>query len=602
MAAASAMQEPAKQPCLPSGADRLQLSASAASLLAAAAVDLAAGQAGRPVVTSISAVLIVTTFTLRPVRLHPLAPLDMRTVPLLVAALLLLLGTPPKLLLAAMQGTPELRPICVLCVFFGMAYLCISLDKTGLLSRVAHRAAEKAKTPRQVFLAVCCLTAVLTVVTSNDIVVLTLTPLIIDVCQIQGFDPWPMLFVQFITANVWSIVLVVGNPTNVIVAEAASMRFGQYAAQLAPAGLLAGFAAVLAVSFRFWRSLSWPIIEKADQTRPERQASDSVNEKRCHAEDDSESTGMSVQTCAERKTSGKSHDTGHDEEIDSESTQTCSGQNTLGNGDDETRDPETVLESIRVEPSEKSPDIGSESACVDHSKTSVKSVMTDEKAPILACRAVICSTRLALVLIFAALDGLHGVPLWISATIAWLASVFLDLCQDCLRTDGSKDRAWQALRDLPWQVVPFVVCLFFIVEVLDSAGIVAVCADALATVLGQSDAAAIFGVGVLSMFGCQILNNQPMTVLFTRILIHPNFAKVGLDRQAAALRALIVASNLGANVTTVGALAGPMWVSLVRQRGLAITGARFSGIMLAVTPVVATVAFGSLWIIPRLVL
>jgi arsenical pump membrane protein len=42
-------------------------------------------------------------------------------------------------------------------------------------------------------------------------------------------DPYPFLVAQFFVANIWSMMLFIGNPTNVIVAEAYSIGFLEYA-------------------------------------------------------------------------------------------------------------------------------------------------------------------------------------------------------------------------------------------------------------------------------------------------------------------------------------------------------------------------------------
>ena len=48
--------------------------------------------------------------------------------------------------------------------------------------------------------------------------------------------------------------------------------------------------------------------------------------------------------------------------------------------------------------------------------------------------------------------------------------------------------------------------------------------------------------------------SQPMTIAFTRILLHPTFAVgVGPDVQRASTFAVILGSNLGANFTLIGA-------------------------------------------------
>ena len=65
-------------------------------------------------------------------------------------------------------------------------------------------------------------------VSSNDIVILTLTPIVAVFTKATGSDPTPFLFAQFFAANIWSVSLIIGNPTNVIVAEGFKIEFLDY--------------------------------------------------------------------------------------------------------------------------------------------------------------------------------------------------------------------------------------------------------------------------------------------------------------------------------------------------------------------------------------
>jgi Na+/H+ antiporter NhaD/arsenite permease-like protein len=67
----------------------------------------------------------------------------------------------------------------------------------------------------------------------------------------------------------------------------------------------------------------------------------------------------------------------------------------------------------------------------------------------------------------------------------------------------------------------------------------------------------------LSIIACNLINNQPMTIAFTRILLHPEFAgAVSPPILKGASFAVILGSNLGANFTLIGT---PQWVCLSLQ-------------------------------------
>jgi len=72
------------------------------------------------------------------------------------------------------------------------------------------------------------LSSFLTILSSNDIVILTLTPIICYFAKYIKTDPIPFLFPEFFAANVWSMLFYIGNPTNLIVAQAYDMGFFDY--------------------------------------------------------------------------------------------------------------------------------------------------------------------------------------------------------------------------------------------------------------------------------------------------------------------------------------------------------------------------------------
>jgi len=208
-------------------------------------------------------------------------------------------------------------------------------------------------------------------------------------------------------------------------------------------------------------------------------------------------------------------------------------------------------------------------------------------------RAGVCAFRLMLVLVFATLDSIISVPLWKSVGVMCALSLATDLLMDLARVDGVRSSCWSTLEKMPWAVAPYLLSLFCMVEVLDSAGVVSVMARVASAAIGSSRAGASFGIGMTSIIACQFLNNQPMTILFTKVLIHSNF-NVGQDVDNIAQRALIVGSNLGANVTLIGALAGPLWVGLLEQNNIPINQVAFMRAMARITPAVSFAALTTL--------
>jgi len=72
------------------------------------------------------------------------------------------------------------------------------------------------------------LSSLITLFTSNDIVILTLTPIIFYFGKHAKVKMMPYLIAEFFAANIWSMFLYIGNPTNIIVAMASGLNFYEY--------------------------------------------------------------------------------------------------------------------------------------------------------------------------------------------------------------------------------------------------------------------------------------------------------------------------------------------------------------------------------------
>jgi arsenical pump membrane protein len=68
-----------------------------------------------------------------------------------------------------------------------------------------------------------------------------------------------------------------------------------------------------------------------------------------------------------------------------------------------------------------------------------------------------------------------------------------------------------------------------------------------------------------------ILDNQPMTILMTKILLKSKLSEVvGREGELLVSFGLIFGSNVTGNLTIVGALAGVMWNTVLTSKGVNI--------------------------------
>jgi Na+/H+ antiporter NhaD/arsenite permease-like protein len=176
---------------------------------------------------------------------------------------------------------------------------------------------------------------------------------------------------------------------------------------------------------------------------------------------------------------------------------------------------------------------------------------------------------------------------WITLAAA-LAMVAKDARMDLQRR--APGNLPNVLSRVPWRVLPFVLGMFVLVEQLDQAGWLGLVASGLGAMVATLPLPlAIVAMVTISAAACNLMNNQPMTIFFTRSLQSPAFAANPVTT-GALMFALVLGSNFGANFTLIGALAGIMWVSILRVKGVIITHGQFARAGFKAMPLVVLAA------------
>ena len=177
------------------------------------------------------------------------------------AIILLATGLAPiKEVWSELTSNTTINPIKIIILFFSMTCLSIFLDEVGLFKFLANFAAKKAKNNQfALFTIFYLLTATLTIFTSNDIVILTFTPFICFFCKNSKINPIPYLVAEFSAANTWSLMLIIGNPTNIYLATSANIGFFDYFKVMALPTLCAGLVEYGVLLLVFFRKLKTPL-------------------------------------------------------------------------------------------------------------------------------------------------------------------------------------------------------------------------------------------------------------------------------------------------------------------------------------------------------
>ncbi|MEM1550612.1 MAG: ArsB/NhaD family transporter [Candidatus Bathyarchaeia archaeon] len=149
-------------------------------------------------------------------------------------------------------GCSYIRPYSVIVLVLSLSYICISLDCTGFFEYISLYVVKAAgPSGIRLFVYLFLLTSLLTMFTSNDVVILTITYIILYVCSHAGINPVPYLIAQFFAANIPSMGLYVGNPTNIVIADAFGITFAEFARRMLPPAVLASLSCLILLLVAF---------------------------------------------------------------------------------------------------------------------------------------------------------------------------------------------------------------------------------------------------------------------------------------------------------------------------------------------------------------
>lgn len=108
-------------------------------------------------------------------------------------------------------GNDQIKPYGILVLFMSMAYIAGSLDASGLFAWLALRITYASRgRGHALYLFYFLLSSVMTTFTSNDVCILTLTPIIEYFARATGADSRPFQMAEFVAANTFGMMLYTG--------------------------------------------------------------------------------------------------------------------------------------------------------------------------------------------------------------------------------------------------------------------------------------------------------------------------------------------------------------------------------------------------------
>jgi Na+/H+ antiporter NhaD/arsenite permease-like protein len=150
-------------------------------------------------------------------------------------------------------------------LLFGMMVVIGVLRLSGFFERLIGMALRRITTPNGLLLMTIGLSGLLSAFLINDVVCVTLTPLVLHLARRMKFDPIPHLIGLATAANVGSTGTITGNPQNIYIGAHSGISYLRFAARLLPVALLGLGLTYLVIRVVYMKRLAAP----KDQQAPE---------------------------------------------------------------------------------------------------------------------------------------------------------------------------------------------------------------------------------------------------------------------------------------------------------------------------------------------
>jgi Na+/H+ antiporter NhaD/arsenite permease-like protein len=436
----------------------------------------------------------------------------------------------------AIRGDAHVKPYELIAVFISLSYICLALNATGVFRIVSRKVALYAHgSIQKLFVMYFASTALMTMVASSDIVIMTLTPLILQFSKSNLIDPTPFLILTFFSANFWSSLLLVSNPTNLIIGQAFDISFLRFCRLSVPATTAGGIALLISCYLYFRKQVEGnftPAFDEDPEYRLDREgakfgAGILIACLCVLAITQFTSLGMSLPSITfaliylvrnywslTGTRSKRSIQKVEKSFIERDSTfMIQSPRGDAGELDD--LDFEMELAKLSEEPRE--------------------------------------------------LTGYEPEP---SPTFAI----------DKFLPSNPREKFFAVLADVPWTVIPFLISVFVLLKGLETTGWIDVFAEAIDDFHGN----AMFPVIILliSIILGNLMSSQPMTLLMSKVLDKSGIA-FGNPTGTLVIFTVLVASNIAANFSFIGSLSGILWFRMLKANDIdKITSFRLSNLAL----------------------
>ena len=153
----------------------------------------------------------------------------------------------------------------------------------------------------------------------------------------------------------------------------------------------------------------------------------------------------------------------------------------------------------------------------------------------------------------------------------------------------------EAGKGISWSIFGFIAGMFVVVRAIEDTGLTIKLGNLLLGLSGGSSFGAVIVGTFGSALGTNLINNVPMAVVMNSSLSSVQHAAPAIRNGFVA--ATMFGCDLGPNLTTVGSLATILWLLILRQRDVEVSGLDYFKVGVLVTPVMLFAGALTIWLL-----
>ena len=153
----------------------------------------------------------------------------------------------------------------------------------------------------------------------------------------------------------------------------------------------------------------------------------------------------------------------------------------------------------------------------------------------------------------------------------------------------------EAAKGISWSIFGFIAGMFIVVRAIEDTGLTVKFGNLLLRLSHGTSFGAVMVGTFGSAIGTNLINNVPMAVVMSSSLGSVQHAAPAIRNGFVA--ATIFGCDLGPNLTTVGSLATILWLLILRQRDVEVSGLDYFKVGVVVTPLMLFVGALVIWLL-----